>query len=145
MLERPPHVGAEHLEVDDRPQAELRTRDRGRAAVTAVAHRRHARGEAFGRSELGDVDVCLPADARLPLNVQRDPLRKVAQPVAEAAVDRIFEMRMRVDEPRNDGRIVEADPFAQLFGRADGSDAIVLDRNGATLDRRALDRQDPVS
>ena len=77
--------------------------------------------------------------------MQRDPLRKVAEPVTEAAVDGVLEMRVRVDEARNDHRVVEARAGPELFGGSDCGDPASLDGDRAVLDRRALDRQDPVS
>ena len=105
-----------------------RTGDRGRAAVAAVADRGHARGEALRGAEPRDVDVLLPADPRLALDVQRDPLREVAEPVAEASVDRVLEVRVRVHEARDDHRVLVVRAFAELLGRTDRGDASVLDR-----------------
>src|SRR5207244_6462420 len=76
VLERARDVSAEHLEVDGRPQAELRTGDGRGTAVAAVADRRHTRAKALSCPEAGDVDELLPADPGLPLDVERHPTRR---------------------------------------------------------------------
>src|SRR5438094_5117457 len=50
---------------------------------------------------------------------------------------------MRVDEAGQDRGVLEVGCRSELCARADRGDAAVLDRDGALLDRRALDRQDP--
>ena len=144
MLERARNVRSEDLQVHGRAQAQLRAGNGCSAAVTAVPDRRHARAEAQSRTEARDVDVLLPADLGLPLHVERDPLRKVAQPIAEAGVHRVFEMRVRVDEARQDDRVLVADTGSELVRRPDRGNPAVLDRDRAALDRRPLDRQHPV-
>ena len=76
--------------------------------------------------------------------MQADPLREIKQRVAEARVDGVFDVRVGVDERRQEHGVVVVRPRAELVGRADRDDAAVLDRDRAALDRRALDRQDPV-
>ena len=142
--ERRLRVGAERLEVDDRAQPEVGAGDRGRAAEGAVADRGHARAQRLGRAEPRDRDVLVEADPALALHVARDPGREVGEAVAEAAVDRVLDVRVRVDEPRQDRAALVARAGAELGRRADRRDAAVLDRHRAVLDRRALDRQDPV-
>ena len=144
VLEGPRWIGSKDFEVDGGAQTELRAGHRSRAAVAAVPDRRHPGRKALCCSELGDVDVLVPADPRLALDVQRDPLRKVAEPVAEAGVDRILEVRVRVHETGNDHRIVVPCAFTEVFSRPDRGDAPVVDDDRAGLDRRALDRQHPV-
>ena len=76
--------------------------------------------------------------------MQRDPLREVAEPVAEARVHRVLEVRVCVDETGHDRRRFEALAGTELFGRADRRDPPVLDRDRAVANRRPLDRKDPV-
>ena len=144
MLERSSWIGAEDLEIDRGAQAEIRAGDRGCAAVAAVADGRDTGGQALRGSEPRDVDVFVPADPRLALDVQRDPFREIAEPVAEAPVHRVLEVRVRVHEPGNDHGVVMARSFAELLDRPDGDDAPVLDQDRAGLDRRPLDGKDPV-
>ena len=125
VLERRRRICAEDLEVDGGAQAELRAGHRGRAAVAAVADGRHAGREALRGSEPRDVDVLVPADPRLALDVQGDPLGEVAEPVAEACVHRVLEVRVRVDEARDDHRLFVARAGAELVGSADRGDAPV--------------------
>ena len=94
--------------------------------------------------QLRNVDVLVPADSRLALDVQGDPLGEVAEPIAEASVHGVLEMRVRVHETGNDHRIVVARAFSELLHRPDRRDSPVLDQDCAGLDRRALDGQDPV-
>ena len=65
-------------------------------------------------SELRDVDVLVPADPRLALDVQCDPLGKVAEAVTEASVHRVLEVRVRVHEAGNDHRVVVARAFTEI-------------------------------
>src|SRR5438093_3201493 len=51
---------------------------------------------------------------------------------------------MRVDEAGQDRGVLELRSRSELSARADRGDAAVLDRDGPLLDRRALDRQNPV-
>ena len=143
-LEPGRRVGAEDLEVDRGAQTEIRAGDRRRAAVAAVADGRDAGREALRGAEPRDVDVLVPADPRLALDVQRDPLGEVAEAVAETAVDRVLEVRVGVDEARDDHRVLVVRAGTELVGGADRGDAAVLDRDCAVLDRRALDRKHPV-
>src|SRR2546429_1973424 len=144
MLERPGRIGAEDLEIDGGAEAELSTGDRRCTAVTAVADGRDAGGETLRGSELRDVDVRSPVDPRLALDVERDPFREVTEPVAEAPVHGVLEMRVRVHEPGHDDGVVVARAFAEIIGLTDGGDASALDHDGAGLDRRALDGKNPI-
>ena len=149
--ERPSRIGAEHLEVDRCTQAELGARHRGGAAVAAVADGGHTGREALRAPELRDVDVLVPADPRLALDVQGDPLGEVAETVTEASVHGVLEVRVRVDEAGNDHRIVVARAFAEIVGRADRGDQPVLDRRprrprsaGPRSGRTPVGGEDPV-
>ena len=143
--ERGAGIGTEDLDVDRCPQAQLGARNRRGAAEAAIPDGGHTGRETLRRAELRDVDELVPADPCLALDVQGDPLREVAEPVTEAAVDGVLEVRVRVDEARDDHRVVVARALPELFGGADRGDPAILDRDRAVLDRRALDRQDPVS
>jgi hypothetical protein len=143
-LECGSRLRAEDLEVHRRAETQLRRCNRGRAAVAAIADGRHTRRETFGGAEPSDVDVLLPADSVLSLDVKRDPLRKVAETVAEAPIDGVLEMRVRVDESRSDHGVRVPRPLSELRRGTNGGDAAVLDRDGAVLDRRSVDREDPV-
>src|SRR5262249_60442558 len=112
--ERRRRVRAEHLEIDGRAQPEVGARDGGRAAVAAVPDRRDARREALRRAEAGYVDVRVPADPRLALDVQRDPFCEVAQAVADAAVDGVLDVRVRIDEAREQDGVREMRPRSKL-------------------------------
>ena len=70
--------------------------------------------------------------------------RREGEPVAEAGVDGVLEVRVRVDEAGDDHRARVMRPGAELVDGADRGDAPVLDRDGAPLDRRALDGKHPV-
>ncbi len=72
------------------------------------------RREAFGRAEPGDVDVLVPADACLALDVKSDPLGEVTETVAEPAVDRVFEVRVRIDEAGHDHGLVVVQSLAEI-------------------------------
>ena len=133
----------EDLEVDDRAQAERVAGARGRADEAAVADRRDPRGQALGGAEPGDRLHVLEADPRLPLDVDQDP-RRERQPVAEARVHRVLEVRVRVDEAGEDDGVRVLDAAPELVPRADRRDAAVLDRDRAVADRRPGDRQHPV-
>src|SRR3954451_22996158 len=137
-------VGAEDLQVDSRPQPELRAGHRGRAAVAAVPDGRDAGGETLGRAETGDVDVLVPADARLALDVQRDPFGEIPEPIPEAAVDGVLDVRVRIDETGQQHRVLVVHAGRELVTRSDSRDPAVLDRYGAVADRRAFDRKHPV-
>ncbi len=116
---------------------------RGRAAEAAIAHRGDARAEALERSQPGDVLHVLEVDARLALDVEADPVSE-GQPVAEACVERVLEVGVRVDEARDDGRVGEAPALAELCRGPDGEDPAVLDRHGSVGDGRPGNGQHPV-
>src|SRR5439155_9594285 len=122
MFERTRHVGTEYLQVDRGAQTELGAGNGRRAAVAAVPDRRHTGRKALSGAEPGDVHVLLPADSGLPLDVQGDPLGEVTEPVSEAAVHRVLEVRVRVHEAGDDHRILVLDTRAKLFGRAHRGD-----------------------
>ena len=61
--------------------------------------------------------------------MQPDPVSE-GEPVAEACIDGVLEMGVRVDEARDDGRVGEAPALAELGRRPDGGDPAVLDRDG---------------
>jgi hypothetical protein len=134
---------AEHLEVDDRAQPQLRTRDGRRAAEARVRDGGHPRAQALRGARARDRDVLVPADASLALDVDEDPLAEV-EPVPEAAVRRVLEVGVRVDEPRHDRRALEVPAAAQLRRRPHRRDPPVLHDDGAVADRLALDREHPV-
>jgi len=92
VFQRSSWIGAEDLEIDRGAQAELGAGDRGCAAVAAVTDRRDTGGKALRGSELRNVDVLVPADSRLALDVQGDPLREVSEPIAEASVHGVLEV-----------------------------------------------------
>ena len=75
--------------------------------------------------------------------MQRDPPGE-PEPVAEARVDRVLEVRVRVHEAGHDRRVLEALALAEIRGAPDRDDPLALDRDRAVLDRRALDGQHPV-
>ena len=95
-------------------------------------------------SELRNVDVPSPVEPCLALDVQGDPFREVAEPVAEAPVHRVLEMRVRVHEPGHDDGVVVARAFAEIIGLTDGGDASALDHDGAGLDRGSCDGKNPI-
>src|SRR6266508_2224227 len=66
-------VAAEHLEIHDAAQAELRASQGRGPAVAGVAHRRDAGGEALRGAEERDRYVLVPADPRLALDVEPNP------------------------------------------------------------------------
>ena len=138
-----PGLEAEHLDRDDSTETELRSSHRRRAAEARVRDRRDSGPQALGCPETGDREKLLGADTRLALDVSPEP-RPERLPVAEACVDGVLEMRVRVDEARNDDALRETLALAKLAGRADGGDPIALEGNGTALDRGAGDREHPV-
>jgi hypothetical protein len=134
---------AEDLEVHDRAQSELSARDRGRTAEARVADSRNPRAETLERAEPRARFHLREADATFALGVDDDPVGEV-ESVAEAAVDRVLEMRVRTDEAGEDRCVRITRALADLGDRADRDDASVLDHNGAVFDRCAFDRQHPV-
>ena len=137
-------LAAEDLEVDDRAQAELRAGMRTRAAEGEVADGRDARAQALRGAEPRDRLHVGPLEPALPLDVQRDP-RAEGEPVAEAGVDGVLEVRVRVDEARDDRRLRD-DARPRRARRSCPTAAIraVLDRERAVLDRLALHGEHPV-
>src|SRR3954447_6889247 len=144
VLEAEGRVRTEDLEIDGCAQTEISARDRGGSAVAAVADRAHARSEALRGAEARDVDVLPPADPRLALDVQGDPLGEVGETVPEAAVDGVLEVRVRVDEPRHDHSLRVVRARIQVITRADRDDAAALDGNRSVAERRTFDRKHPV-
>ena len=98
---------------------------------------------ALGGAEARDRDHVVEVEPPLAGHVQLEPGREL-QPVAEARIDRVLEVRVRVHEAGRDHRagVVLAGP--ELVDRADGGDPAVLDRDGASLYRRSLDGEHPV-
>ena len=137
-------VGAEHLEIDDRPQPELGRRNRRRTAVAAVADRGDTACKQLRRTEPCDVGVLVPTDPPLALGVEPDPFGEVGEPVAEAAVRGVLQVRVRVYEPRRDHRLRVPNARPDFLARPDRGDPAVLDRDRAVGDRLAFDRQNPV-
>ncbi len=144
MCDRFRRIGAEHLEVDDRPQPELGCSHHRGAAVAAVADGRDAAREELGRAEPRDVDVLLPAQAPFALRVKPNPLGEIGQRVAEACIDGVLEVGVRVDEARQDRCVRVVRSIPELVGGAHRRDPAVFDRDRAALDRCAFDRQHPV-
>ena len=135
---------AEDLEEDGRTQARRGGGLRGGADEAAVADRRDAGAEALPGAELCDRAHVVERERVLAPDVQPDP-RDERQPVAEARIDGVLDVRVAVDEAGDDHAAVEALPLAELGGRADGGDpAVVGDRDGSSGDRLPLDRDDPV-
>ena len=90
---------------------------RARAGEREVADRRDPGAEALGRAEPRDRLHVGALEPALALDVRRDPGAE-REPVAEAGVDGVLEVRVRVDEARDDRRVREALALAELAGRA---------------------------
>ena len=103
----PLQIGPEDLEIHDCSEAEIGTGGRRRAAEAAVPDRGDPRPEALERAQPGDRLHLLELDPALPLDVQRDPGPE-REPVAEAGVGRVLEMRMGVHEAGEDHCIRES-------------------------------------
>ncbi len=82
--------------------------------------------------------------ALLALDVEADPVAEVGETVAEAGIDGVLEMGVRVDEAREDDRVGEAPALAELGRRPDRKDPAVLDRHCSVRDGRTADGQHPV-
>lgn len=135
---------AEHLEVDDRAHAEVCARRRRRAREARVRKGRHARAEALGRPQPRDGHRVTVQEPPLARHVEVDP-RREGEAVAEAGVDGVLEVRVRVDEARKEDGVGVAAPLAlELRGRPDGLDTPVHDGDASTGHGLALDRDDPV-
>src|SRR5262249_52893630 len=114
---------------------------RGGGAGEAVARcRGDPRRERVGRAAAGDRDHRLVVERALACDVQREPVAEHAA-VAEAGVDRVLEVRVRVDEPRQDHRAGEVTLGA---ARGDVDDPPVLPGDVCVSQRRAVDREHPV-
>ena len=133
-------VDGEDLEVDDRPQPGVRRGARGRAGEAVVGDGRDARAQRLERAEPGDREHVLRVELRLARDVRPDP-RAERQPVAEAGVVRVLEVRVRVHEAGHDRRLGEVTLGA---AGADLDDPPVLVADDAAFDRRPVDREDPV-
>ncbi len=135
----------EDLEVDDGAQSELCGRENGCTAEARVPDRRHARCEAVRRTRPRDRDHRVEVETSLALDVEPEPVEE-RKAVAEARIERVLEMGVRVDEPGKDGGAPEVLEVlaVELVGPPDSDDPPVLDRDTTVLDRRSLDRQHPV-
>ena len=73
-------------------------------------------------------------------------LRTEAQSVAESGVHVVFEVRVRVDEAREDDGLLVVDRVSELLTWTDPGDraGLVVDLDRAVADRGALDRHHPV-
>ena len=136
---------SEDLQVDDRSQPELVGGDCRRSGEACVRHRGHARGKALGGAKAGDRGHVLEVEPALSLHVQLEP-RAEREPLAEAGVDRVLEVGVRVDEAGHDRALWEivATVGREVVSRADGQDQAVADGDTAALDRGSVDGQDPV-
>ena len=134
----------EDLERDQPAQSEVAAGGSGGAGEARVGGGRDPRPQALRRAEPGDREGVVPVEQPLPRDVDHQP-RPEVEAVAEARVDGVLEVRVRVDEARDDRGLVEAAVGgAELVHGPDGGDAPVFDRDGAALDRRRVDRQHPV-
>ena len=97
--------GAEDLEVDRSPEAEVGACGRGSAAEAAVADRRDTGAQALERTEAGDRLHVLEVDPRLALDMKADPVGE-PEPVAEPCVYVVLEVRVRVHEAGEDHGVV---------------------------------------
>ncbi len=132
-------VAPEDLEVDGRPQPELARRCRGRARVAVVGRRRDPGGERVGDAAAGDRHHLVERERPLARDVRSEPGPELL-PVAEARVDRVLEVRMGVDDARDDHGAVEV---AVRPATGDLDDLPVLPGNEAVGERRAVDREHP--
>ena len=106
--------------------------------------RRDPGAQAFRGAEPRDRLHLVPVEPALPQDVEPDP-RRERKPVAETCVRRVLDMRVGVDEPGQDHGVREPLALTEVGRRPDGRDApVVTDRDGAVLDRRALDGHHPV-
>ena len=96
-------VGPEHLEVDDRPEAELRRGGRRRAREAVVGGRRDPGCEEVGGAAPGDRQHLRLVEPALAGDVGRDPVGE-RPAVGEAAVDRVLEVGVGVDDSGQDQR-----------------------------------------
>ena len=78
---------------------------------------------------------------RRPLDVLRNPFGEIAQTVTEPSVHRVLEVRVRVDEARQDHRVVVVTLGAAL-GDLDDRSALVT--HDAVPDRRPVEREHPL-
>ena len=117
---------------------------RGRAAEAAVADRRDAGAQAVERPEARDRLHVLAARSALALDVQADPVGE-PEPVSEAGVDVVLEVRVGVDEAREDHRLVVVHVARRARPRVPtAAMQSVVDRDRAVSNRRSLDRDHPV-
>jgi hypothetical protein len=133
-------IQREHLEVDDRPQPQLRCGGRRRPGEAVVGGRRNPGAQRFEDAEAGDRGHFARLETVLPVDVRGDP-RPERLPVAEAGVHRVLEVRVRIDEARDDRRI-RVVPFCAASGDLDDRAVLVTDE--AAFDRRPVDGQHPV-
>src|SRR5262249_62307586 len=84
-------VLAEHLQVDDRAQAELGAGGRGSAGEAAIADGRDPGAETLGRAGPGDLEHLLLGEELLARDVQSDPGRE-GEAVPEPDIRGVLEM-----------------------------------------------------
>src|SRR5581483_420754 len=104
LLPLPPRrlrIAREHLEVDDRAEPEVGRRSRSVAGDAVVGGGGDPRGERLDDAEPRHGEHLLRLEAALALDVRADPGSE-RRAVSEARVDRVLEMRVRVDEARQD-------------------------------------------
>ena len=140
LLRRERRVLREDLEVDDRAQPELGGRGRGGAGEAVVGGGGDARLQRVGDAEPREREHVLVVEEVLARGVGRDP-RSERLAVAEARVERVLEVRVRVDEARDDHRVVEV---RRRASRRDLDDLAALEADAAAGDRRPVDGQHPV-
>ena len=96
-------IVGEHLEIDRCAQAELGGGGRAGAGEAVVGRGRDPGAQRVGDAAGGRSRPCPPAEAALALDMRPEP-RPERSAVAEARVDRVLEMRVRVDEARAGSR-----------------------------------------
>src|SRR4029079_5428366 len=137
-------VPTEDLEVDGRTQARCVRRLGGRACEAAVADGGDAGAKTLVRPVGRDRAHLVEVEKALPPDMQADPRREI-EPVPEAGVHRVLEVRVAVHEARQDPAPRERLALPEVGGAADGRDPpVVADRDRAAAYRVALDRDDPV-
>ena len=133
-------VVGEDLQVDDGAQAELVRGGGGDARVAVVRGGRDPGGERVGSAAARDPEHRLVVERALAQDVRGQPAAERLA-VAEAGIDGVLEVRVRVDEARQDHR-----PVAMVVraSRCDFRDPPVLPTDESVPQRRAVDREYPV-